>query len=168
MLAMGKLIPLTKPRGCRETPDASWAGAVRASPLPFLGLAGPPLAGNCSWAWPQGGGSSLRLGVASAPFWGHLATAQPPSGPRFGSSFSLPRQSSVGGEGRRKLAPTAQRSPAPKPRKKPVTHRLVAVSLDHTINDAPICGLGLQPHLDREDRAGGQAGHPAQLIPRPL
>lgn len=37
----------------------------------------------------------------------------------------------------------------------------MAVSLDHTVNDAPVCGLGLQPHLDREDRAGGKAGCPA-------
>lgn len=36
----------------------------------------------------------------------------------------------------------------------------MAVSLDHTVDDAPVCGLGLQPHLDREDRVGGQAGHP--------
>ena len=37
----------------------------------------------------------------------------------------------------------------------------MAVSLDHTVDDAPVRGLGLQPHLDREDRAGWKARRPA-------
>lgn len=62
--------------------------------------------------------------------------------------------------------PDASRPKAPR---KQATHRLMAVSLDYTIHDAPVHGLGLQPHLDGEDRAGGQPAMAlAQLIPLPL
>lgn len=105
---------------------------VGDSALPFPALAGPALEATLSLA--SGRGRWQRLRWPQNHPWG---TKVSPSLQRPQTwVFSLPKAEPH--LGRRKL--DAGRPKAPK---KQVTHRLMAISLDHTIHDAPVCGLGL-------------------------
>lgn len=123
---------------------ARGVGAVVTAPLPSPALAGPPLAGNHSWARPRGGGGRLRLGTAQRLLGGTRPPLRPPVVPDLGLLSLFQGQSTAGGEGSGHRLP---RGLPPQSPQKQATHRLMAVSLDHTVNDAPVRGLGLQSHL---------------------